>query len=106
MQVPFKRFKTNGNTTWNSHQTKVLSGFESRQDSHILIQVPAGLDFETSTSSDFSGLDWSRAIQFYFYKICFTPVCFYRRPTLVPVWANEKKFEEDFHFYEKDKKRN
>lgn len=41
-------FKTNGNTTWNSHQTKVLSGFEPRQDSHILIQVPAALDFETS----------------------------------------------------------
>ena len=31
----------------------------------------------------------------------FTPLRFYERPTLVPVFANRKKSEEDFHFYEK-----
>lgn len=29
------------------------------------------------------------------------PICFYERPTLIPVFANRKKSEEGFHFYEK-----
>ena len=88
---------------WSSHQTKVLSGFKFWQDGVILIQAPAGLDVETSTASDFSGLDWSRAIQFCFSKVRFIPLCFYKRPTFVPVCANQKKSEEDFRFYEKEK---
>lgn len=39
------------------NKTKVLRVFESQQDNVILIQVPAGLDFGTPTSSDFSVLD-------------------------------------------------
>lgn len=44
------------------HQAKVLRVFESWPTSVILSQAPAGLDFGTSTSSDFSGLDWPGAI--------------------------------------------
>ena len=44
--------------------------------------------------------------------ICFMPcfwkvhiihptLCFYKTPTLVPVFASEKKLEEDFHLYQK-----
>ena len=33
-----------------------------------------------------------------FFKVCFMPLCFYERPTLVPFFTNQKKFEEDFHF--------
>ena len=36
-----------------------------------------------------------------FLKIHYTPLHFYERPTLVPVFTNRKKFEEDFCFYEK-----
>lgn len=36
-----------------------------------------------------------------FLKVCIIPLCFYRRLTLVPVFSNPKKFEEDFQFYEK-----
>lgn len=33
------------------------------------------------------------------------PLCFYRRTTLVPVFADPKKSEGDFHFYKKKKKK-
>ena len=39
-----------------------------------------------------------------FSEVHFTPLCFYKRPTLVPVLANQKKFEEGFHFYRKRQK--
>ena len=32
-------------------------------------------------------------------KVCFMPLCFYERRTLVPVFANQKKFKDSFHFY-------
>lgn len=32
------------------------------------------------------------------------PLCFYRRPTLVPVFANQEKSKVGFCFYEKDEK--
>ena len=34
-------------------------------------------------------------------KVCFTPLCFYKRLTLVLVFANWKISKEDFHFYKK-----
>ena len=37
-------------------------------------------------------------------KVCFILLHFYKRPTLIPVFANWKKSEEDFHFYEKSQK--
>lgn len=33
-------------------------------------------------------------------KACFTPLCFYERPMLVPVFVNRKKSKENFHVYE------
>ena len=36
----------------------------------------------------------------HFSKARFTPLHFYKRPTLVPVFANRKKSKEDFQFYE------
>jgi len=33
-----------------------------------------------------------------------TSLCSYERPTLVPVFANQKKYEGNFHFYKKKKK--
>ena len=33
--------------------------------------------------------------------VLFTPLHFHKRPVLVLVFANRKKSEEDFHFYEK-----
>ena len=33
-------------------------------------------------------------------KVCFMPLCFYKSLTLVPVFAKQKKFQEDFRFYE------
>lgn len=35
----------------------------------------------------------------YYQKVWVTALCFYERPTLVPVFANTKKSEEDFCFY-------
>lgn len=37
----------------------------------------------------------------HFLKVPFTPLRFLERLTLVPVFANQKKSEENFHFYEK-----
>ena len=37
-------------------------------------------------------------------KVCFMPLCFYKSPTLVPVFAKQKKFQEDFWLYEEKKK--
>jgi len=37
----------------------------------------------------------------HFLKFCIMPFCFYERPTSVTVFANWKKYEEDFSFYEK-----
>ena len=37
----------------------------------------------------------------YFSEVHFMTLCFYERPTLVPVFANWKKFNEDFCFLEK-----
>lgn len=34
-------------------------------------------------------------------KVHTVPLCFYKRPTLVPVFTEEEKSEEDFGFYEK-----
>ena len=34
-------------------------------------------------------------------KFCFMPLYLYRRPTLLPVFTIQKKYKEDFHFYEK-----
>ena len=34
----------------------------------------------------------------HFLKVHITPLCFYERPTLLPVFDNLKKSEEDFHF--------
>ena len=31
------------------------------------------------------------------FLVCFMPLGFYRRPTLVPIFANKKKSEKDFH---------
>lgn len=39
-----------------------------------------------------------------FLKVHFTPLCFYERPTLVPVFTSLKKSEEDFRFYSKRQK--
>lgn len=39
-----------------------------------------------------------------FRKFCFTPFRFYEKSILVPVFANRKKSEENFHFYEKCQK--
>ena len=39
-----------------------------------------------------------------FSRISFTALCFYKRPILVPVFANQKKFKKDFHFHEKRQK--
>lgn len=36
-----------------------------------------------------------------FSEVCFTPFCFWESPTLVPIFTNRKKSEEDFHFYKK-----
>ena len=33
-----------------------------------------------------------------FLKVCIMPPCFYERIALVPVFANQKKSGEDFHF--------
>lgn len=33
-------------------------------------------------------------------KVCVMPLHFSKRPTLVAVFTNQKKPEEDFHFYE------
>lgn len=41
-----------------------------------------------------------------FRKVHVMPLRFYERPTLVPVFANRKKSEEDFRFYEKRQKVN
>lgn len=38
------------------------------------------------------------------FKSCFTPFCFYKRPTLEPVFENVNKFKEDFRFYKKGQK--
>lgn len=35
-----------------------------------------------------------------FLKVYVGPLYFYERPPLVPVFINQKKCEEDFHFYE------
>ena len=37
-------------------------------------------------------------------KIHITPLCFQERPTLVPLFTNWKKSEEDLHFKEKGRK--
>lgn len=34
-------------------------------------------------------------------KVCIRPLCFYKRPTLVPVFAKWKKSKDDFCFYQK-----
>ena len=39
-------------------------------------------------------------------KVCFTPLHFYKRPTLVPVFFNWKKSKEDFCFFWKKKMEN
>ena len=39
-----------------------------------------------------------------FSKVCFIPLCFYKRPTLVPVFTNWKKSEEIFTFMKKGEK--
>lgn len=41
-----------------------------------------------------------------FSKVSFTPLCFYERPTSVPVFIHWKKSQEDFQFYEKRGKAN
>ena len=38
-----------------------------------------------------------------FSKVHFTPLRFYERPTLVPVFSNYEKFAEDFHFHKRQK---
>ena len=40
-----------------------------------------------------------------FLKVHFTPLSFYESPTLGPIFINQKKSKEDFHFYQKKKKR-
>lgn len=37
----------------------------------------------------------------HFWKVHFLPLRFYKRPILVPVFANQNTSEEDFHLYEK-----
>lgn len=37
------------------------------------------------------------------FPVCFTPLHFYKRTTLVPVFTNQKKSDGDFHFYRKKK---
>lgn len=37
----------------------------------------------------------------HFSKVHITPLHFYKRSTLVPVFVNWKKPKEDFHFYKK-----
>lgn len=37
----------------------------------------------------------------WFLRFCIKPLLFYEWPTLVPVFSNCKKSEEDFHFNEK-----
>ena len=39
-----------------------------------------------------------------FLKVPFMSLQFYERPTLVPVFTNQKESEESFHFYEKETK--
>ena len=39
-----------------------------------------------------------------FLKVPFMSLQFYERPTLVPVFTNQKESEEGFHFYEKETK--
>ena len=41
----------------------------------------------------------------FFSKVLFRTLCFYRRPTLVPVFTDQKEFKEDFHFYKRKKER-
>ena len=38
-----------------------------------------------------------------FSKVCFPPLCVYRRPTLVPVFANQEESKGGFHFYKTSK---
>ena len=42
----------------------------------------------------------------HFMKVCVMPLCFYQRPTLVPVFTNQKKkkSKDDFCFYKKRQK--
>ena len=40
----------------------------------------------------------------FFSKVLFRTLCFYKRPTLVPIFTDQKEFKEDFHFYKKKKK--
>ena len=41
----------------------------------------------------------------FFSKVLFRTLCFYKRPTLVPIFTDQKEFKEDFHFYKKKKKK-
>lgn len=41
-----------------------------------------------------------------FLKVLIRPLSFSERPTLVPVFTNRKKSQEDFQFYKKDEKQN
>lgn len=41
-----------------------------------------------------------------FSKVYFIPLCLYKRPTLVPAFANQNKSEEVLYFYEKRWKMN
>ena len=43
----------------------------------------------------------SDIIPFYLFESLLTPWSFYETHTLVPVFANQKRFEEDFCFYKK-----
>lgn len=45
---------------------------------------------------------WHKAKEYpRFPKVPIMSLCFYKRPTLVPIFANQKKSKEDFRFYKK-----
>ena len=80
---------------------------------YIYIQFKCECGLMLSSSSADLNVGWSQAISaislsFFIqvqvtplFETCCMPLHFYKRPTLVPVFINQNKSEEDFCFYEK-----
>ena len=77
-------------------ESKQISLGDFGHQCELLGRIKENLSMTTKSGAQIS----VRIGTFHFRKVCFRPLRFYERSTLVPALANWKKLEEDFQFYE------
>ena len=77
-------------------ESKQISLGDFGHQCELLGMIKENLSMTTKSGAQIS----VRIGTLHFWKVCFRPLRFYERSTLVPALANWKKLEEDFQFYE------